>query len=104
MNVKNASAQAESLAPGWSCDQIANEINKPDIFCLQSSCSEVYIEKAFVGSFEAGSRNPLARRAELGETSLSFLVHLTLFFRPHGALFASHRQRVEGSRPKEALS
>ncbi|MCF6194839.1 MAG: hypothetical protein L3J46_10965, partial [Kangiellaceae bacterium] len=45
--------------------------------CFQGSCSEVYLEKAFVDTeFRPKQRLPNARL--LGETSLMFLVHPTL--------------------------
>ncbi|MDP7560163.1 MAG: aminotransferase, partial [Planctomycetota bacterium] len=45
--------------------------------CFQGSCSEVYLEKAFDGTgYRPKQRLPIAK--ELGETSLTFLVHPTL--------------------------
>ena len=66
-----------ALAPGWDRDRIMAAINASGVPCFAGSCSEIYLEKAFV---EAGlgppGRLPVAR--ELGETSLTFLVHPTL--------------------------
>jgi dTDP-4-amino-4,6-dideoxygalactose transaminase len=67
----------ERLAPGWSRDKIAENINAQGVPCLQGSCSEVYLEKAFEHTvFKPADRLPVAR--QLGETSLMFLVHPTL--------------------------
>ena len=72
-----AYVRPENLAPGWSRDQIVNEIGKRGIPCFQGSCSEVYLEKAFDGTgWRPEAPLPVAR--ELGETSLMFLVHPTL--------------------------
>lgn len=65
------------LADDWSRDRIITEIVEHDVPCLQGSCSEVYLEKAFDGTdFRPAQRLPVAK--ELGETSLMFLVHPTL--------------------------
>lgn len=67
----------ESLAEGWTRDRIVNEIVERSVPCMQGSCSEVYLEKAFDGTaFRPKQRLSVAR--ELGETSLMFLVHPTL--------------------------
>ena len=69
--------QPEQLAPGWTRDRIVEEIVARGVPCLQGSCSEVYLEKAFDGTgLRPHERLPVAR--ELGETSLAFLVHPTL--------------------------
>jgi dTDP-4-amino-4,6-dideoxygalactose transaminase len=53
------------------------EISAAGVPCLQGSCSEIYLEKAFVkAGLQPKHRLPVAR--ELGETSLAFLVHPTL--------------------------
>jgi dTDP-4-amino-4,6-dideoxygalactose transaminase len=66
-----------NLAKDWTRDRIIGEINSRGVPCLQGSCSEVYLEKAFDGT---GYRPPqrLAVAKTLGETSLMFLVHPTL--------------------------
>ena len=65
------------LLKGWSRDRIIKKINESGVPCFQGSCSEVYLELAFDGTkFRPKKRLPVAR--ELGETSLSFLVHPTL--------------------------
>lgn len=67
----------ESLAEGWTRDRIVNEIVERGVPCMQGSCSEVYLEKAFDGTaFRPKQRLSVAR--ELGETSLMFLIHPTL--------------------------
>lgn len=67
----------ERLAAGWDRDRVMNAITAQGVPCFSGSCSEIYLEKAFV---EAGygpqERLPVAQ--ELGETSLMFLVHPTL--------------------------
>ena len=69
--------QPQNLAIGWSPDRIIGEVTARDVPCLQGSCSEVYLEKAFDGTgFRPANRLPVAK--ELGETSLMFLVHPTL--------------------------
>jgi dTDP-4-amino-4,6-dideoxygalactose transaminase len=65
------------LRAGWSRDRVVAEINALGIPCMQGSCPEVYLERAFDGTpWRPGERLPVAR--ELGETSLAFLVHPTL--------------------------
>ncbi len=65
------------LSPGWSRDRIMEEIQSKGVPCAQGSCSEVYLEKAFdTTGWRPEIRLPNAK--ELGETSLSFLVHPTL--------------------------
>ncbi|WP_150299115.1 DegT/DnrJ/EryC1/StrS family aminotransferase [Pseudomonas profundi] len=67
----------ENLGPGWDRDRIVNEIASRGVPCLQGSCSEVYLEKAFDNTgWRPAERLPVARK--LGETSLMFLVHPTL--------------------------
>lgn len=69
--------EQSQLREGWDRDRIMNAISDRQVPCFSGSCSEVYKEKAFDGS---GFRPqaPLANAAELGETSLMFLVHPTL--------------------------
>lgn len=67
----------EKLAEGWSRDRIMQEVSQRGVPCLSGSCSEIYLEKAFVDQgYGPKERLPVAR--ELGETSLMFLVHPTL--------------------------
>lgn len=63
----------EMLKPGWSRDRIMQAVSDRGIPCFSGSCSEVYREKAFVDAGFAPSM-PLPIAAELGETSLAFLV------------------------------
>lgn len=61
----------------WDRDRIVFEMNDRGVPCFQGSCSEVYLEKAFDGTgYRPKNRLPIAR--ELGETSISLLVHPTL--------------------------
>ena len=72
-----AYVEPRGLKSGWSRDRIIAAINEGGVPCYQGSCSEVYLEKAFDGTgFRPAKRLPVAK--ELGETSLSFLVHPTL--------------------------
>ena len=63
--------------PGWSRDRILQEIQSRGVPGAQGSCSEVDLEKAF----DSKGWRPdirLSNAKELGETSMSFLVHPTL--------------------------
>lgn len=66
-----------NLAQGWTRDRIVEEINMMGVPCMQGTCSEVYLEKAFDGSSLRPAK-PLPVAKELGETSIMFLVHPTL--------------------------
>lgn len=58
-------------------DAIMSKINEAGVPCFSGSCSEVYLEKAFVGTdWRPTVRLPNAKL--LGETSLMFLCHPTL--------------------------
>lgn len=62
------------LKEGWTRNRIINELNEQGVPCYAGTCSEVYLETAFINSgFPPRSRLPNARM--LGETSLMFLVH-----------------------------
>ncbi len=67
----------ERLRAGWNRDHIMQAINDEGIPCFSGSCSEIYLEKAFVEA-SLGPARPLPVARELGETSLMFLVHPTL--------------------------
>jgi dTDP-4-amino-4,6-dideoxygalactose transaminase len=85
-----AFVKPEQLAVGWDRDRIMVELNERGIPCTVGSCSEVYLEKAFVDrGWGPAERLPVARA--LGETSLVFLVHPTL---PHAAI----EQTIEAMR------
>ncbi len=65
------------LAPGWNRQRIIAAVSAEGIPCAEGSCSEMYLEKAFVDAGLAPhERLPVAR--ELGETSLIFMVHPTM--------------------------
>ena len=67
----------ENLAEGWNRDRLVAEISSRGVPCMQGSCSEVYLEKAFDGTSWRPAKR-LKNAKELGETSLMFLVHPTL--------------------------
>lgn len=67
----------EWLRDGWSRDRLLQAIVAEGIPCFTGSCSEVYLEKAFPENMRPANRFEVAR--QLGETSLMFLVHPTLF-------------------------
>jgi dTDP-4-amino-4,6-dideoxygalactose transaminase len=71
-----AFVQPERLRPGWSRDRIVQAFNACGVPCTVGSCSEVYLERAFPQNMRPAHRLPVA--AELGQTSLAFLVHPTL--------------------------
>ena len=52
-------------------------INAEGIPCFSGSCSEIYLEKAFVDA-GYGPKDSLPVARELGENSLMFVVHPTL--------------------------
>ena len=67
----------ELLRDGWSRDRVMEAVNAEGIPCTTGSCSEIYLEKAFVrNGLSPATRLEAAK--ELGETSLMFLVHPTL--------------------------
>ena len=69
--------KSEFLNSGWNRDRIAAEISATGYPCMQGSCSEVYLEKAFDNTpWRPEQRLPNA--VELGETSLMFLTHPTI--------------------------
>ncbi len=69
--------EPEKLAGGWTRDRIIEEISARGVPCVQGTCSELYLEKAFDNTgYRPQHRLPVAK--ELGETSLMFLVHPSL--------------------------
>jgi dTDP-4-amino-4,6-dideoxygalactose transaminase len=62
----------ERLLPGWSRDRVAGEITAAGVPCYSGPCPEIHLEKAFD---VYGERGPVPDARELGETSLTFLVH-----------------------------
>jgi dTDP-4-amino-4,6-dideoxygalactose transaminase len=65
------------LRASWNRDRIVDALQVQGIGCMQGSCSEVYREKAFLGT-EALPKKRLPIARELGETSLALLVDHTL--------------------------
>ena len=66
-----------ALVDGWTRDRIIAAIEKEGAPCYSGSCSEIYLEKAFIDrGFGPKQRLPSAKA--LGEDSLMFLVHPTL--------------------------
>lgn len=69
-----AFVRPENLPEGATRDTLIERLNDQGLPCMQGSCSEMYLEKAFEGTGLAPERRlPTARK--LGETSLMFLVH-----------------------------
>ena len=69
--------EPEKLAVGWTRDRIIEEISARGVPCVQGTCSELYMERAFDNTgYRPKDRLPVAK--ELGETSLMFLVHPSL--------------------------
>ncbi|WP_108444423.1 DegT/DnrJ/EryC1/StrS family aminotransferase [Halomonas denitrificans] len=69
--------EPERLRPGWDRDRILAEIVAAGVVCLVGSCSEIYREKAFLGSGWVPKRSlPVAKH--LGEVALMFLCDPTL--------------------------
>lgn len=67
----------ELLNPNWNRDKIMQAINEKGIPCFAGSCSEIYLEQAFVrAKLDPKIRFPNAET--LGKTALMFLVHPTL--------------------------
>ena len=65
------------LADGWSRDRIVSELQNFGVPCMQGSCSEIYLERAF----EEDDSHPITRletARRLGETSVAFLIHPTI--------------------------
>ncbi|MGP5191753.1 DegT/DnrJ/EryC1/StrS family aminotransferase [Vreelandella alkaliphila] len=68
---------SRQLRDGWNRDRILSDINLRGVPCFPGSCSEVYLEKAFLNAgWQPQSNLPVAQ--ELGQTSLMFLCHPTL--------------------------
>jgi dTDP-4-amino-4,6-dideoxygalactose transaminase len=72
-----AYVRPRALRAGWSRDRLLAEIAEQGVPCFSGSCPEIYRERAFENTrWAPAERLPVA--AELGETSLMFLVHPTL--------------------------
>jgi dTDP-4-amino-4,6-dideoxygalactose transaminase len=66
----------ERLRDGWGRNRIIDAICAEGVPCMEGTCSEIYLEKAFPESMRPSGRLPAAQ--ELSETSLMFKVHPTL--------------------------
>jgi hypothetical protein len=67
----------ERLRTGWNRDRIMSAVTAEGVPCFSGSCSEIYLEKAFIlRGYGPDNRLPMAKK--LGEESLMFLVHPTL--------------------------
>jgi len=66
----------DRLREDWSRNRIIDAICAEGVPCMEGTCSEIYLEKAFPASMRPDGRLPVAR--ELSETSLMFKVHPTL--------------------------
>jgi len=67
----------DALSSDWTRDKIIELISSENVPVYSGSCSEVYLEKAFVDLGICPSTR-LKISQELGETSIMFLVHPTL--------------------------
>lgn len=63
-----------NLKKGWDRDRIVREISALGVPCMQGSCSEIYLEKAFDNT-RCRPKTALPIANELGKTSVMFLVH-----------------------------
>ena len=72
-----AYVRPQALRSGWSRDRILEAIVATGMPCYSGSCSEMYRERAFQDAGLAPAE-ALPNAAELGDTSLMFLVHPTL--------------------------
>jgi dTDP-4-amino-4,6-dideoxygalactose transaminase len=70
-----AFVRPEMLRDGWDRNAVMQAIVAEGVPCFAGSCSEIYLEKAFV-TRRKPERLPVAKL--LGETSLMFMVHPTL--------------------------
>lgn len=65
------------LKPDFNRDRIIHEINNKNVPCFSGSCSEVYLEKAFIEKdLTPKKRLPISK--QLGKSSLMFLIHPSL--------------------------
>jgi len=72
-----AHVRPQALRAAWSRDRLLAAIVEKGVPCFSGSCSEIYRERAFQNTGWAPAESlPVA--AELGETSLMFLVHPTI--------------------------
>lgn len=66
----------DKLKPNWNRDKIIEKMNQAGMPCFSGSCSEIYLEQAFLREKLHILPKPVAK--QLGETSLMLLVHPTL--------------------------
>ena len=72
-----AFVQKDRLVPGWSKKKIIETLADIGIPCQGGSCSEIYLEKAFVDAkLQPAERLPTAR--QLDEEAICFPVHPAL--------------------------
>ena len=72
-----AFVEPATLRSEWDRDRIMAAISDAGVPCFAGSCGEIYRERAFQNAhLGIRKRHPIA--AELGDTSLAFLVHPTL--------------------------
>ena len=69
-----AYVRSENLKNRWDRDRIAEVITAAGVPCMQGSCSEMYLERAFAKTLSRPA-SPLRVAKKLGQTSLMFLVH-----------------------------
>ena len=72
-----AFVRPDALKAGWTRDRIVAEILDRGVPCGSGACPEVYLEGAFRDT-DYSPAEPLPVAAELGQTSLMFMVHPTL--------------------------
>ena len=65
------------LKKNWNRDKIIKKINSKGVPCYYGSCSEIYLEKAFIKS-DLMPKTRLKNAKKLGERSLMFLIHPNL--------------------------
>jgi dTDP-4-amino-4,6-dideoxygalactose transaminase len=68
--------RSERLLEDWDRNRIIDAICAEGIPCMEGTCSEIYLEKAFPETMRPSHRLPGAR--ELSETGMMFKVHPTL--------------------------
>ena len=69
--------ETENLKKSWDRNRIMSTLNEKGVPCYYGSCSEIYLEKAFLrANLAPNERLPIAKK--LGEISLMFLVDPTI--------------------------
>jgi dTDP-4-amino-4,6-dideoxygalactose transaminase len=64
----------ELLRPGWKMERILEALNAEGIPCGVGSCSEIYLEKAFIDAGLA-PKQPLPVAQRLADSTLMFMLH-----------------------------